>query len=135
MEYVPIKKFKPSRIALFDENREIKRIPKRTPESGTQEPFRHARITVEAYSSLVRSRVLEKASEYYPRSKAKGNVYVAFDVLSNGSIKGSPRILGRADESLEMLAVKSVYEASPFPPFPPDLRKPEETFKVLLSYR
>jgi len=136
-EYIrePEKKEKPSKLTMFDGSEEVKTLPKRTPETEVRRVPREPRVTAEEYSSLVRSRVYEKAREYYPRSKARGNVYVAFDVLPNGTIKGSPRILGHADEALEILAVKSVYEAAPFPPFPSTLRKPQETFKVLISYQ
>lgn len=90
--------------------------------------------TSKGYYNTVRSMVYEKARQNYPRSEVRGNVYVVFDLFANGQLKTSPRILGYADKALRMLAIKSVYDAAPFPPFPANLRKSEETFKIVISY-
>ena len=124
-------KLEPTRFALRE-----------GPDETTAVPVARPRIKIKArktpsksYSDLVRGLVYQKARTNYPRSDIRGNVYVAFDLASDGSLKGEPRVLGDAKDVLKQLAVKSVYEAAPFPPFPSGLKKPKETFKVLVSYK
>lgn len=127
----PEEKKNPSRFSIFGGEPEAE-------EASKTRPIRQARrkkLSSRGYYNMVRSKVYEQARQNYPRSNIQGDIYVAFDLLPNGQLKGSPRAIGSADESLKMLAVKSVYEAAPFPPFPSDLKKPRETFKVLISYK
>jgi len=79
--------------------------------------------------------VLDHVMMNYPRSGLSGDVYVAFDVREDGSITGAPRVIKPADETLSMLAVKSVRQAAPFPGFPSSIKGPVETFKIVITYK
>ncbi len=86
------------------------------------------------YYNLLRNKVLEIAGQNYPRSNLQGDVYISFVVSSDGKLLGNPKVLAAKNESLKALAVKSVWEASPFPKFPKSIRKSAEKFKVLITY-
>lgn len=87
------------------------------------------------YYRLVREEIFGIVRENYPRSDIMGDVYISFDIAADGSLASEPRIISSADETLEMLAIKSVKEAAPFPPFPESMQASVETFKVLISYK
>lgn len=93
------------------------------------------KISRKAYYDLIRDKVLQMVRQNYPRSGVEGDVYISFKVTSDGALKGEPKILAPADETLEMLAIKSVKDASPFPKFPKSLPDPVETFKIIISYK
>ncbi len=124
-------KLEPTRFALREGPDETTAVPVARP----RKKIKARKSPSKSYSDLVRGLVYQKARTNYPRSDIRGNVYVAFDLASDGSLKGEPRVLGDAKDVLKQLAVKSVYEAAPFPPFPSGLKKPKETFKVLVSYK
>ena len=88
-----------------------------------------------SYYNLVRNLVLQMANENYSRSGISGDVYVSFKLSSDGRLVGNPRILAPADETLKVLAVESVEDASPFPRFPESIVSPAETFRILISYK
>ncbi len=94
-----------------------------------------SQMSSKAYYNLVRGRVLRKASANYPRSGAAGNVYISFNISSDGRLAGEPKVLTPADETLKLLAVKSVRDAAPFPEFPRTINSKAETFKILISYK
>ncbi len=87
------------------------------------------------YYKLIRSRILRLVKDNYPRSRLRGNVIVSFKVSPDGSIVGKPRILAPIDETLEILAIRSVEDASPFPPFPRSMRQKAEIFKLVITYK
>lgn len=68
-------------------------------------------------------------------SSLKGEVALSFVLDSKGQLMGEPRVLSTSDPGLNSLAINSIKESSPFPPFPGDLDKPEENFSVTLDYR
>ena len=89
----------------------------------------------ENYYRMVRDRVIRYAGRYYPRSGVYGDVYISFSLSSDGALTGEPRILAAADESLKILAVKSVKDAAPFPVFPRAIPESVETFNIVISYK
>jgi len=120
-----------SKIAIFGKKEKVKPIPKKRKRRRISSP----KVASKKYYNTVRDRVYQKARENYPRSNIAGDVRVVFDLLPNGQLKGVPRVLGYADNTLGVLAIKSVYSAAPFPPFPSNLRKKQERFKILISYK
>ena len=132
----PDKKREPTRFA-WQEPKEKKdrshiktrKIVRKNSVSYTQKMSRSS------YYKLIRSRVLRLVKDNYPRSKLRGNVIVSFKVSPDGSLVGKPIILAPIDETLKMLAVMSVEDASPFPPFPRSMRQKTETFKLVITYK
>lgn len=88
------------------------------------------------YYSLVRGRIKQRAyfnySEYYA-----GEVYLTFILTSDGNLKDLQIIEDRttAGQYLRTIGLKSIKEAVPFPPFPKELRYPELTFNVVISFQ
>ncbi len=132
----PKKKIRPTRLFRRDIS---KGLPKEIPAKKAARPEEAipytAKMSHETYYSLVRNKVLQKVRMNYPRSGIAGNVYISFKITQDGILADEPKILAPADEALEMLAVKSVKDASPFPKFPASIIDPVETFKIVISYR
>jgi hypothetical protein len=87
------------------------------------------------YYQIVRNRIKERAYENYSQYEA-GEVYLTFVLLSDGSLKELKLIEEKtsANQYLRDVGVKSIQDASPFPPFPRDLRYPELSFNVVISF-
>ena len=65
-----------------------------------------------------------------------GEVYLTFVLLSDGSLK-EVKIIDektRANDFLRNIGIRSIKESSPFPNFPKDLKCPELTFNVIISF-
>lgn len=88
------------------------------------------------YYSLVRARIKQRAlfnySEYYA-----GEVYLTFILTSDGNLKEVQIIEAKTTggQYLRTIGLKSIKEATPFPPFPKELRYPELTFNVVISFQ
>ena len=88
------------------------------------------------YYSLVRGRIKQRAyfnySEYYA-----GEVYLTFILTSDGSLKEVQIIEDKSSGGpyLRTIGLKSIKEATPFPPFPKELHYPELTFNVVISFQ
>jgi protein TonB len=88
------------------------------------------------YYSLVRGRIKQRAyfnySEYYA-----GEVYLTFILTSEGSLKEVQIIEEKSTggQYLRTIGLKSIKEATPFPPFPKELNYPELTFNVVISFQ
>jgi outer membrane biosynthesis protein TonB len=88
------------------------------------------------YYSLVRSRIKQRAyfnyAEYYA-----GEVYLTFVLYSDGTLKDLKIIEERSSGGpyLRTIGLKSIKEATPFPPFPKTLKYPELTFNVVISFQ
>lgn len=108
---------------------------KKTEAEGPSEPAYSPAITRGSYYNVVRDKVLRFVRLNYPRSGITGDVYISFRIASDGMLVGEPKVLAPTDETLKMLAVKSVKEASPFPQFPQSITDSVETFKIVISYK
>jgi len=64
----------------------------------------------------------------------KGKVQISFLLDSLGQLKDWPRVISSTNHLLDIVAIKSIRDASPFPPFPEFLNKPEEVFTIIFSY-
>ena len=66
-----------------------------------------------------------------------GKVYLTFVLSSSGILKQLQIIDSKtfANEYLRNVAVKSIKESSPFPPFPLGFNYPEFTFNLLISFQ
>jgi outer membrane biosynthesis protein TonB len=89
-----------------------------------------------SYYSLVRARIKQRAyfnyAEYYA-----GEVYLTFVLYSDGTLKDLKIIEEKSSGGpyLRTIGLKSVKEATPFPPFPKALKYPELTFNVVISFQ
>ena len=87
------------------------------------------------YYQSVRMRIKEQAYRNYT-DYTSGEVYLTFVLLSDGSLKQLKLIEEKtnANSSLRTVGLKSIKESNPFPPFPADLRYPELSFNVVISF-
>src|SRR3989338_6286333 len=86
------------------------------------------------YKNFIWEKINKVASSYVsPSDIYEGSVQTSFILDSTGELKGEPVILSSTNHILSRVALKSIKEASPFPPFPAFLNKPEEGFAITFS--
>lgn len=89
------------------------------------------------YHDLIRNKIKNRAYLYVddPRFKT-GEVYLTFVLSSKGVLEKIQIIEDKtsADDYLRSIGLRSVKESEPFPPFPGDLKYPELTFNVVISF-
>ena len=91
----------------------------------------------QSYHDKIRQRIKERAYLYVEHPDFKvGAVYLTFVLLSDGSLKEIKIIEDQtqANQYLRGVGLKSVKESSPFPAFPDDLKYPELSFNVVISF-
>lgn len=119
-----------------DKNRAMNMAMKKTVSVPVLQSEKINNPTYANYYSLVRGRIRQRAyfnySEYYA-----GEVYLTFILTSDGALKDIKIIEERTTggQYLRTIGLKSIKEANPFPPFPKDLRYPELTFNVVISFQ
>lgn len=88
------------------------------------------------YYQVVRERIRDRAYSNYTRLSS-GEVYLTFIIRQDGSLVELQILSDKttANDFLKQVGVRSVREASPFPPFPQDLNYPELTFNVSISFQ
>jgi len=86
------------------------------------------------YKNFIWEKINKVASSYVsPSDIYEGSVQTSFILDSTGELKSEPVILSSTNHILSRVALKSIKEASPFPPFPAFLNKPEEGFAITFS--
>lgn len=89
------------------------------------------------YHEQVRDKIRSRAYYYVdsPRFEA-GEVYLTFVLSSDGELKAVQIIdeRSRASAFLKSVGLKSIKESAPFPAFPKDLKYPDLTFNVVISF-
>lgn len=127
-----------SQFKVFDRTPDKVKGMKLTKEVSV--PVLHSeKISTPAYATyyqIVRMRIRDRAYANYTKLSS-GDVYLTFIIKSNGSLEQLQIMENKsqANEFLRDVGVKSVQEASPFPPFPKDLNYPELTFNVQISFQ
>ncbi|MFA5260022.1 MAG: hypothetical protein WC450_02205 [Candidatus Omnitrophota bacterium] len=89
------------------------------------------------YQQHIRNKIKSQANIFKddPRFQT-GEVYLTFILGSDGQLKDI-RIIDqktRASEFLRRVSLRSIKESSPFPPFPFELKYPELSFNVSISF-
>jgi outer membrane biosynthesis protein TonB len=108
-------------------------------------PFAPEKITNPQYvtynddmRATIRRNIKQKAYTYVGHADFEaGEVYLTF-VLSSSGILKQVRIIDEktsANDYLRDVALRSIRESSPFPPFPPGFDYPEFSFNLLISFR
>ncbi len=88
------------------------------------------------YYQVIRERIKRKAYKNF-NLKAEGEIFVSFVIDRLGrvvKIKVNPE-RSWGPSSLFTAAKRSILEASPFPPFPKDLKFPYLTFSVIICFQ
>jgi outer membrane biosynthesis protein TonB len=90
------------------------------------------------YNDRIRAKIQSRAASYVDdKNFREGEVYLTFVVLANGALKDIQVIddKTRATVFLKDVGLRSIRESSPFPPFPEDLKYPELSFNVIISFQ
>jgi outer membrane biosynthesis protein TonB len=90
-----------------------------------------------SYNDRIRDKIRNRAYFYIDDPKFQaGEVYMTFVVSADGNLKELQVINERshANEYLRQVGLRSIKESSPFPAFPPELRYPELSFNVVISF-
>jgi Flp pilus assembly secretin CpaC len=102
--------------------------------SDYYETVRDNILTTDLYYQAVRAKILNAALKVMPQEKINGNAVVAFSLSDDGSLLGEPVMVNKVKPELADLAIRSVKDSAPFPPFPKDLEKGTKAFKITLSF-
>ncbi|HDN86194.1 MAG: hypothetical protein DRP68_03875 [Candidatus Omnitrophota bacterium] len=87
------------------------------------------------YYRMIREKIKEKAYSYY-NSEESGMVHLSFIVFKNGILKGLNLVdASTTSKELVMIAIKSIREAAPFPPFPEELNYSQLHFNVSIHFK
>ena len=89
------------------------------------------------YYELVRERIKKYAAKNYTRSLKEGAVEAGFILNKNGTLKSASVNKSKSTDSAFLVdaALKSIKEASPFPPFPDSLKKKELAFAIAIIFK
>lgn len=87
------------------------------------------------YYKLIRERIRKNAYRYY-NIEESGIVYLCFVILNNGNL--AQLVLSEKTEASSKLidiALRSVKDSAPFPPFPKELNYPQLQFSVSIHFK
>ena len=89
------------------------------------------------YYQLLREKIRQKVKRNYRNSYNEGEIHLNFTLNANGSLAACDidRATSFGDTKLAELAISSVRQASPFPPFPKALSVPTMTFTVTVVFK
>ena len=96
------------------------------------------KATYISYYRAVREKIRKRADRNYPRNRSlgEGEVFLSFVVTSSGELL-QIRVIDKAsvdDALLRNIAIDSIRDASPFPPFPKGMGQYQITFNVIISF-
>jgi len=88
------------------------------------------------YYQIVRQRIRERAYANWEGETSVGVVRISFMIDASGALKGIKMIGEETPENqgLRNVSLRSVKEAAPFPPFPANLKYPELSFNINISF-
>jgi TonB family protein len=88
-----------------------------------------------SYYQVVREKIRRAAYQNYTRSE-NGEVYLAFVISNDGAINEIHVVDGKSMPGpyLKEIALRSVKDAAPFPPFPTELDYEKLSFNVVVSF-
>ena len=90
------------------------------------------------YHDRIRNKIKDRAYFYIDDPNFQnGEVYLTFVLLSDGTLKAVQIINEKttANDYLRSIGLRSIRESSPFPPFPADLKYPELSFNIVISFK
>jgi len=89
-----------------------------------------------AYNEMVRERIKEKVYANYDKME-RGSVYLTFLLDEHGVLKAAQIIPEKTDasEHLQEISLRSLREASPFPPFLKGMNLTEYPFNIEIQYQ
>jgi type IV pilus assembly protein PilQ len=92
-----------------------------------------AELNYSQYYDIIRQMILDTAMRHSSQSSISGTAKVLFYLASDGYLKGEPKLIGPARPEMKDLALRSVKESAPFPPFPKSFKEETESFSITIS--
>jgi len=88
-----------------------------------------------SYYQIVREKIRRAAYQSYTRTET-GEVYLTFVIGNNGFLKDVRLVEEKSSRDLYLkeIALRSIRDASPFPPFSKELDYPQLSFNVVISF-
>ncbi|MBN1527168.1 MAG: TonB family protein [Candidatus Omnitrophica bacterium] len=89
------------------------------------------------YYKLIREKIRRRLKYNYRGQYKEGEVALAFILRADGTLAscGTEESASASDKRLASIAVESLREAGPFPPFPKEIDLPDMSFNVLVAFR
>lgn len=93
-------------------------------------------VTYLDYYQALREKIKSCAHKNYPKYNIQGEVFVSFTILSDGTLAQIKVIDERSDNIpiLKSAAIKSLEEASPFAPFPKEIKLSQMNFNLPILF-
>jgi len=90
-----------------------------------------------SYHQLIREKIRRRLKENYTDYSNQGEVYLVFTIRSDGVLLRCDieKMASTADGRLTDIALTSLKEASPFPPFPKELSEAQLSFQLTISFK
>ena len=88
------------------------------------------------YYQSIREKIRKSVYAHYPHGVERGQILLTFVLFSDGKLKE----IGAKDENpfqnrrIKELAIRSVIDASPFPPFPGGFKRPLVPFRIMITF-
>ncbi|MFA5369700.1 MAG: secretin N-terminal domain-containing protein [Candidatus Omnitrophota bacterium] len=92
-------------------------------------------MDADEYYCLIASIINKKVEQQGSDATLRGEVFIMFDINSNGELVSKPVISKGDNAGLSQLGIKSIMEAAPFPPFPRGITSDKETLQIAISYQ
>lgn len=89
------------------------------------------------YYQHIRESIRQSLKSHYKNISAKGEVALIFILTSDGALAAIDVDEAKSvrDPSLVRIAIESVKESAPFPPFPKELSVPKISFDLAISFK
>lgn len=96
------------------------------------------KATYISYYKAVREKIRQFADRNYPKNRVlgEGEVFLSFVVASSGELLRVRVVNERSSDNslLRNIAINSIRDACPFPPFPKGMNQYQITFNVVISF-
>ena len=89
------------------------------------------------YYQLIREKIRQRLKSHYGRQHGEGEVRLEFLLRADGALlaAGADRAASTQDAALVEIALKSLKEASPLPPFPKAVDLPRMSFDLTVVFK
>jgi TonB family protein len=128
LPYGMMEEHKPERMRALESSRRVSITPIKSEKINNP--------VYAAYNEMVRERIKEKVYANYDKIQ-RGTVYLTFLLNEQGVLKAARIIPEKTDasEHLQEIAMRSLREASPFPPFLKGMNLTEYPFNIEIQYQ
>jgi TonB family protein len=93
-------------------------------------------MTIQDYKKSIFDKISAYSASFGNKGvSSSGEVELSFILDASGDILDQPQIISSTNASLNQTAISCVRDSAPFAPFPQELKKEEEQFRIVLEYK